>query len=97
MTNLAEVYPENLIVIREVGMRDGLQLAKGFPSTAGKVEWLKKEFDAGIRHFEAGSYLPPARYPQLPMCRLSSMPLDRWKERTASRWRSIDAARRTPL
>ena len=64
MTNLAEIYPENRIVIREVGMRDGLQLAKGFPSTAGKVEWLKKEFDAGIRHFEAGSYLPPARYPQ---------------------------------
>ncbi len=64
MTNWSEIYPDDGIVIREVGLRDGLQLAKGFPSTAGKIEWLKREYDAGIRHFEAGSYLPHDRFPQ---------------------------------
>jgi len=64
MTNLADIYPDNQITLREVGLRDGLQISTGFPTTAGKIEWLEMEYEAGIRHFEAGSFLPPARYPQ---------------------------------
>ena len=33
MTRVQELYPDNKIVLREVGQRDGLQLVKKFPST----------------------------------------------------------------
>ena len=36
MTRLQDVYPDNKIILREVGLRDGLQLVKTFPSTAAK-------------------------------------------------------------
>ena len=52
MTALPDIYPAGSIVLREVGLRDGLQLVKTFPSTAAKKDWIRREFDAGIRHFE---------------------------------------------
>ncbi len=52
------------VILREVGLRDGLQLTKEFPSTTGKTEWLNSAINAGIRHFELGSFLPKDRYPQ---------------------------------
>ncbi len=64
MTDVNAIYPQDRIVIREVGLRDGLQISSGFPSTDGKIEWLQKEYAAGVRHFEAGSYLPHDRFPQ---------------------------------
>jgi len=53
----------NRVILREVGLRDGLQMSNGWPTTAGKIEWVRREYDAGIRHFELGSFLPVARYP----------------------------------
>ncbi len=53
----------NRVILREVGLRDGLQMSNGWPTTAGKIEWLRREYAAGIRHFELGSFLPVARYP----------------------------------
>ena len=57
-------YPNDRVTLREVGLRDGLQLVKAFPSTAAKRDWLAREYAAGVRHFELGSFLPAARFPQ---------------------------------
>lgn len=64
MTRLAKVYPSDRVTLREVGLRDGLQLAKALPSTQAKNDWLAREVAAGVRHFEIGSFLPVARFPQ---------------------------------
>lgn len=64
MSRAAEVYPSGRVSLREVGLRDGLQLVSRFPSTAAKVDWLQREAAAGVRHFEVGSFLPANRAPQ---------------------------------
>lgn len=64
MSRLASVYPADRLTLREVGLRDGLQLAKALPSTQAKIDWLAREAAAGVRHFEVGSFLPAARFPQ---------------------------------
>src|SRR3979409_784185 len=64
MTRLQDVYPENKIILREVGLRDGLQLVKTFPSTSAKQRWIREEYAAGVRHFEVGSFLPAKTFPQ---------------------------------
>jgi hydroxymethylglutaryl-CoA lyase len=58
------VYPGNRVSLREVGLRDGLQLVKTFPSTAAKQRWVRDEYGAGVRHFEVGSFLPARTFPQ---------------------------------
>ena len=57
-------YPTDRIVLREVGLRDGLQLVKAWPSTDQKLDWLAQECAAGVTHFEVGSFLPASRFPQ---------------------------------
>jgi hydroxymethylglutaryl-CoA lyase len=64
MTRVQDVYPDGRVSLREVGLRDGLQLVKSFPSTAAKQRWLREEFGAGVRHFEVGSFLPASTFPQ---------------------------------
>ena len=64
MTRVQDVYPDGRVSLREVGLRDGLQLVKTFPSTAAKQRWLREEFGAGVRHFEVGSFLPASTFPQ---------------------------------
>jgi hydroxymethylglutaryl-CoA lyase len=64
MTRVQDVYPDGRASLREVGLRDGLQLVKTFPSTAGKQRWLREEYGAGVRHFEVGSFLPANTFPQ---------------------------------
>jgi hydroxymethylglutaryl-CoA lyase len=64
MTELAAMYPAGRVILREVGLRDGLQLVKRWPSTAAKRDWIQQEYAAGVRHFEVGSFLPAARMPQ---------------------------------
>src|SRR5438105_1260424 len=64
MSRFQDVYPNNRVSLREVGLRDGLQLVKTFPSTAAKQRWLRDEYGAGVRHFEVGSFLPAGRFPQ---------------------------------
>ncbi|WP_349371225.1 hydroxymethylglutaryl-CoA lyase [Salinarimonas sp.] len=57
-------YPAGRPVLREVGLRDGLQLTRSFPATTAKAEWIRREHAAGVRHFEVGSFLPASRFPQ---------------------------------
>jgi hydroxymethylglutaryl-CoA lyase len=64
MTRVQDVYPDDRISLREVGLRDGLQLVKTIPSTAAKQRWLREEYGAGVRHFEVGSFLPAKTFPQ---------------------------------
>jgi hydroxymethylglutaryl-CoA lyase len=64
MTDVRKIYPEGRVTLREVGLRDGLQLVKTFPSTTAKQRWVREEYAAGVRHFEVGSFLPAKTFPQ---------------------------------
>lgn len=53
------------VVIREVGLRDGLQsLARVLP-TPCKIEWIRDAYAAGQREIEVGSFVPAHLLPQL--------------------------------
>jgi hydroxymethylglutaryl-CoA lyase len=52
-------------VIREVGLRDGLQILARTVPTATKIEWLRDAHAAGVREFEVGSFVPARLMPQL--------------------------------
>jgi hydroxymethylglutaryl-CoA lyase len=55
----------NDVIIREVGLRDGLQsIARTLP-TALKLEWLRDAHAAGQREIEVGSFVPARLLPQL--------------------------------
>jgi len=64
MTRIQDVYPGDQVSLREVGLRDGLQMVKTFPSTGAKQRWIRDEYGAGVRHFEVGSFLPAKTFPQ---------------------------------
>ena len=64
MADVLSAYPKDRIAVREVGLRDGLQLTGSYPSTEKKIEWIDREYSAGIRYFEVGSFLPASRMPQ---------------------------------
>lgn len=64
MTSVKDVYPESRVTLREVGLRDGLQLVRTFPPTSAKQRWIRDEYGAGVRHFEVGSFLPARTFPQ---------------------------------
>ena len=52
-------------IVREVGLRDGLQsIARTLP-TAQKIEWLRAAHAAGQREIEVGSFVPAKYLPQL--------------------------------
>lgn len=53
------------VVIREVGLRDGLQILPRTMPTAHKLEWLRAAHAAGLREVEVGSFVPPRLMPQL--------------------------------
>jgi hydroxymethylglutaryl-CoA lyase len=63
MIDIDSIYPPDRITLREVGLRDGLQMVSQWPSTRGKQDWISREYAAGVRHFELGSFLPKTRYP----------------------------------
>ena len=55
---------KDIIQIREVGLRDGLQLSKTKLSTETKIKWLKQQFKSGFREIEVTSFVPPTILPQ---------------------------------
>lgn len=61
---LHPTYPAE-VRITEVGLRDGLQSEAEFVPTATKVALLERLMDAGVRHFEATSFVSPRAVPQL--------------------------------
>lgn len=52
------------ITLREVGLRDGLQIHSSFMPTADKLGWIAAEAAAGMGEIEVTSYVPPKLIPQ---------------------------------
>jgi len=52
-------------VVREVGLRDGLQSLRTVLSTERKREWIDDAYAAGQREIEVGSFVPPKLLPQM--------------------------------
>ncbi|MDN6884994.1 hydroxymethylglutaryl-CoA lyase [Variovorax sp. CAN2819] len=52
-------------VVREVGLRDGLQSIARVLSTERKLEWIRDAHAAGQREIEVGSFVPARLLPQL--------------------------------
>jgi hydroxymethylglutaryl-CoA lyase len=53
------------VTVREVGLRDGLQSIAVVLPTERKLEWIRREYDAGVREIEVGSFVPARLLPQL--------------------------------
>ena len=53
------------VVIREVGLRDGLQSIATILPTPRKLEWVRDAYAAGQREIEVGSFVPARLLPQL--------------------------------
>jgi hydroxymethylglutaryl-CoA lyase len=53
------------VVVREMGLRDGLQSVATIVPTAAKIEWIRDAYAAGEREIEVGSFVPPKLLPQL--------------------------------
>jgi len=52
-------------IVREVGLRDGLQSISRVLPTAQKIEWIRDAYAAGQREIEVGSFVPARLLPQL--------------------------------
>ncbi|MCC7274099.1 MAG: hydroxymethylglutaryl-CoA lyase [Alphaproteobacteria bacterium] len=52
------------VVVREVGLRDGLQMVQRFFPTPAKLAWIAAELAAGVGHIEVCSFVPPKNIPQ---------------------------------
>ncbi|WP_372588253.1 hydroxymethylglutaryl-CoA lyase [Acidovorax sp. BLS4] len=52
-------------IVREVGLRDGLQSIATVVPTARKIEWVDAAYAAGQREIEVGSFVPARLLPQL--------------------------------
>ena len=53
------------VIVREVGLRDGLQSISRVLPTAQKIEWIRDAYAAGQREIEVGSFVPARLLPQL--------------------------------
>jgi hydroxymethylglutaryl-CoA lyase len=54
-----------MILISEVGLRDGLQSTQRLMALDAKKAWIKAEAEAGVREIEVGSFVPPSLLPQM--------------------------------
>ena len=59
-----KAFPRH-VVVREVGLRDGLQSIQKILPTARKIEWIRDAYAAGQREIEVGSFVPARLLPQL--------------------------------
>ena len=56
---------KEVVIVREVGPRDGLQMAKTIMSSEAKLDWIDEMVRAGISEMEVASFVPPAALPQM--------------------------------
>jgi hydroxymethylglutaryl-CoA lyase len=63
-TSRMAAFPSSA-VIREVGLRDGLQSIPVTLPTARKIEWIRDAHAAGQHEIEVGSFVPAKLLPQL--------------------------------
>jgi hydroxymethylglutaryl-CoA lyase len=57
--------PSSMAILREVGLRDGLQSIQTILPTVHKLAWIATAHAAGLRELEVGSYVPARLLPQL--------------------------------
>ncbi|MGY4800757.1 hydroxymethylglutaryl-CoA lyase [Teichococcus aerofrigidensis] len=62
---MSSVVQTAKVVVREVGPRDGLQMAKAVMSTGDKLGWIAAMAASGLRQMEVASFVPPAAMPQM--------------------------------
>lgn len=53
------------VILREMGLRDGMQSVATIVPTAAKLEWIRAAYEAGEREIEVGSFVPARLLPQL--------------------------------
>jgi hydroxymethylglutaryl-CoA lyase len=53
------------VILREMGLRDGLQSVATIVPTEAKIEWIRAAYEAGEREIEVGSFVPARLLPQL--------------------------------
>ena len=51
------------VILREIGLRDGLQLVRGDLPTERKIAWIAAAAAAGVREIEATSFVPAKTFP----------------------------------
>jgi len=61
---MTATYPSRA-VIREVGLRDGLQSIQTMLASEQKKDWIRGAYAAGQREIEVGSFVPARLLPQL--------------------------------
>jgi len=64
MTDITKALPSR-VVIREVGLRDGLQSIATILPTQRKRDWIREAHGVGLREIEVGSFVPAKLLPQL--------------------------------
>lgn len=52
-------------IVREMGLRDGLQSLKAIMPTATKLDWIARALAAGVHEIEVASFVPPKLLPQM--------------------------------
>jgi hydroxymethylglutaryl-CoA lyase len=60
-----KVGARDFAIVREMGLRDGLQSIATIMPTAAKLEWIARETAAGVREIEVASFVPPKLLPQM--------------------------------
>ena len=65
MPTVAAMNITSPVVVREVGLRDGLQSIPRTVPTEHKLQWLRAAHAAGLREIEVGSFVPARLLPQL--------------------------------
>jgi len=55
----------NRIVVQEVGLRDGLQMEQQTVPLEQKITWVEKLMGAGVDMIQIGSFVHPAKVPQM--------------------------------
>ena len=53
------------LVLHDIGMRDGLQIERQVVPTAQKLEWLRQLIASRVDVIQVGSFVHPARVPQM--------------------------------
>jgi hydroxymethylglutaryl-CoA lyase len=61
---LRDASVERDVLVREVGLRDGLQAVDTFFPTASKKEWIAAEAAAGVPEIQACSFVPRSTFEQ---------------------------------
>jgi isopropylmalate/homocitrate/citramalate synthase len=56
---MPNTQPAPTVTAREVGPRDGVQMAKTIMPTATKLRWIAAMVAAGIREMEVARFVPP--------------------------------------